>query len=434
MRHLQNGRLTSIMTTLMNESAMDNTTKANALDVSAVRADFPILETKVYGKPLVYLDNGATTHKPQCVINRISQFYGQEYGTVRRGVYALSEGATEAFQNTRDTVAAFLNAPSSDEIIFTRGSTEAINLVAHSYGHTYLNAGDEILISAMEHHANIVPWQQIAQLKGAVIKVIPMNDRGELDMTAYESLLNNKTKMVAVNHVSNSLGTINPVAEMITKAHAVGAAVLVDGAQSAPHMAVDVQALDADFYCFSGHKVYGPTGIGALYGKRQWLEAMVPYQTGGDMIDKVSFEETTFTGIPHKFEAGTPAIAQVVGLGTALNYLTQLGLPAIAAHEADLLAYATKQMQSIDGLGIIGTARHKASLISFMVEGAHPLDMGTLLDHEGVAIRTGHHCAQPVMRHFNVSATARASFGIYNTRNEVDTFVAALTKVLGLLR
>ncbi len=422
------------MTAVMNQLTEPEGSPTTAYPIEAIRAEFPILATQVYGKPLVYLDNGATTHKPQCVIDCISQFYSKEYGTVRRGVYALSEGATEAFQNTREAVATFLNAPSSDEIIFTRGSTEAINLVAHSFGHTYLNPGDEILISAMEHHANIVPWQQIAKLKGATIKVIPMDSNGVLDMSAYASLLSPKTKLVAVNHVSNALGTINPVAEMIKQAHAVGAAVLVDGAQSTPHITVDVQALDADFYCFSGHKVYAPTGVGVLFGKRTLLEAMVPYQTGGDMIDQVSFDGTTFTDIPHKFEAGTPAIAQVVGLGEALRYLTRIGLPAIAQHEADLLAYATERMQTIDGLRIIGTAPHKASLISFVVDGAHPLDIGTLLDHEGVAIRTGHHCAQPVMRHFDVSATARVSFGMYNTRSEIDAFVQALQKVLTLLR
>jgi cysteine desulfurase/selenocysteine lyase len=404
------------------------------LNVEAVRVDFPILVKQVYDKPLVYLDNGATTQKPRQVIDAISNFYANEYGTVRRGVYALSEGATEAFQSVREKAATFINAESADNIIFVRGCTEAINLVAHSFGHTFLKPGDEVLITAMEHHANIVPWQLICARLGATLKVLPIDERGQLRMEELPNLLTEKTKFVSVTHVSNALGTINPVESIIEQAHAVGAKVLVDGAQSAPHMAVDVKAMGADFYCFSGHKVYGPSGAGILYGKIDLLEAMVPYQAGGDMIDVVTFEETTFAAPPSKFEAGTPAIAQVIGLGAALDYVSALGMDAIDAHEAELLAYATEKMQTIDGLKIIGTADNKASLISFVIDGVHHLDLGTLLDHEGVAIRTGHHCTQPIMQHFNVSGTARASFGIYNTKAEIDTFVIALNKVIDLLR
>lgn len=420
----------------MPASLSNPATQTSTVDynVDSVRGDFPILSTKVYDKPLVYLDNGATTQKPRQVIDRISQFYAEEYGTVRRGVYALSEGATNAFQGVREQVASFLNAESADNIIFTRGCTEAINLVAHSFSETFLKPGDEVLISAMEHHANIVPWQLACARHGATLRVLPINTTGELQLDELSSLLTEKTKLVAVTHVSNALGTINPVKTIIDAAHNVGAAVLVDGAQSAPHMAVDVQALGADFYCFSGHKVYGPTGAGALYGKMDLLDAMVPYQAGGDMIDVVTFDETTFAAPPSKFEAGTPAIAQVAGLGAALDYVTNLGLDAIATHEAALLAYATEQLQTVEGLRIIGTAADKASLISFVIEGVHHLDLGTLLDHEGVAIRTGHHCTQPVMQHFGVSGTARVSFGVYNTHHEIDAFMAALHKTIGLLK
>lgn len=408
-----------------------------AFDVTSIRADFPILSQLVHGKPLIYLDNGATTHKPQAVIDRISHFYAHEYGTVRRGVYALSEGATEAFNNTRITVQQFLHAKQPEEIIFVRGSTEAINLVAHSYGLPHVGKDDEVLVSAMEHHANIVPWQQLCLQTGAKLRVIPMDERGVLDIEHFKTMLNKKTKLVAVNHVSNALGTINPVKELTELAHANGehTAVLIDGAQGAPHMAVDVQDINCDFYCFSGHKLYGPTGIGVLYAKHHWQEQMIPYQTGGDMIETVTFEKTTFTAPPHQFEAGTPAIAQVVGLGAALKYINTIGLTAIANHEAHLLNVATERMtEHIDGLRIIGTAPKKASLISFVVDGAHPLDMGTLIDREGVAMRTGHHCAQPVMQHFNVPATARVSFGMYNTVDDIDAFITAINKVLDLLR
>lgn len=404
-------------------------------DVDAVKADFPIFGQLIHGKPLIYLDNGATTHKPQSVIDRISNFYANEYGTVRRGVYALSEGSTDAFNQVRQQCKNFLHAEIADEIIFVRGSTEAINLVAHSYGLPHVGKDDEVIISAMEHHANIVPWQQLCLRVGAKLRVIPMDQDGVLDLVHFETMLNDRTKLVAVNHVSNALGTINPVKAMAQLAHKNGTPILVDGAQGAPHMRVDVQDLDCDFYCFSGHKLYGPTGVGVLYAKHTWQEKMIPYQCGGDMIDMVTFERTTFASPPNKFEAGTPAIAQVIGLGAALDYVNAIGINAIAAHEEHLLQVATERMTTeIDGLRIIGTAPHKASLISFVVDGAHPLDIGTLLDREGVAIRTGHHCAQPVMQHFGVPATARTSFGIYNTLDDIDAFVMAINKVLGLLR
>ncbi len=409
-----------------------DSSKPKTYDVEAIRKDFPILSRTFYDKPLIYLDNGATTQKPKAVIDRISRFYSEEYGTVRRGVYALSEGSTEAFSQTRETVKTFLNAEKTSEIIFTKGTTEAINLVAHSYGQPFVQAGDEVIVSAMEHHANIVPWQQICLAKGATLKVIPMNERGELILDEYEKLLSPKTRLVAVNHVSNALGTINPVRRIIEMAHQAGAVVLLDGAQGAPHLKVDVQALDCDFYAFSGHKLYGPTGVGVLYAKQEHLEAMVPYQTGGDMIETVTFEKTTFTEPPHKFEAGTPAIAQVVGLGAAIDYVNAIGLSAIASHEHQLLSYATKALSDVPGLKIMGTASMKAGLISFVLEAAHPLDIGTLLDHEAIAIRTGHHCAQPVMRHFNVPATARASFGMYNTTDEIDALVTGLHKVIDM--
>ncbi len=407
--------------------------KTKTYDVEAIRNDFPILSKTFYDKKLVYLDNGATTQKPKVVIDRISRFYSEEYGTVRRGVYALSEGSTEAFAQSRDIVKSFLNAENSSEIIFTKGTTEAINLVAHSYGQPFIQAGDEVIVSAMEHHANIVPWQQICLAKGATLKVIPMNERGELILEDYAKLLTDKTRVVSVNHVSNALGTINPIRRIVEMAHQAGAVVFVDGAQGAPHLGVDVQALDCDFYAFSGHKIYGPTGVGVLYAKQEHLEAMVPYQTGGDMIETVTFEETTFTDPPHKFEAGTPAIAQVVGLGAAIDYINSVGLSAIASHEHQLLKYATEKIEEIPGLKIIGTAGMKAGLISFVLEAAHPLDIGTLLDHEAIAIRTGHHCAQPVMKRFNVPATARASFGMYNTREEIDALVKGLHKVIEMM-
>jgi len=406
------------------------------LDAARLREDFPIFAhyEAQHGKPLTYLDNGATTHKPQAVIDAISTFYSQSYGTVRRGVYALSEGATAAYHGVREQVAGFLNAPNAQHIIFTKGTTEALNLVAHGFGWAMLNPGDRVVITGMEHHANIVPWQQIAEKRQATVAAVPIRDDGTLDRDALRALLAPPTKILAITHVANSLGTINPIAEIIAEAHAAGIPVLVDGAQGAPHMPVDVQALDCDFYCFSGHKLYGPTGIGVLSAKTEWLERMVPYQCGGDMIDVVTLERTTFTAPPHKFEAGTPPIAEVIGLGAALSYVTSVGMAAIDAHERALLNEATQKLLAIDGLRIIGTAPNKAGLVSFTIAGAHPLDLGTLLDQRGVAIRTGHHCAQPVMQRFGVTATARASFGLYNTPHDIDTLVDAIQGILPLLR
>jgi cysteine desulfurase/selenocysteine lyase len=398
-------------------------------EVLRLRADFPVLSQQVYGKPLVYLDNAATTQKPQVVIDRIADYYAHENGTVRRGVYKLSEKSTQAFDETRRKVAQLINAASASEIIFTRGTTEAINLVAASFGRTFIGEGDEIIISAIEHHANIVPWQQVCLEKGAILRVIPVNDAGELDLDAYDALLNERTKLVAVVHISNALGTINPIKIMIDRAHALNVPVLVDGAQSAPHMAVDVQALDCDFFAFSGHKLYGPTGVGVLYGKMKHLEAMPPYQFGGDMIHTVTFEKTTFAKPPAKFEAGTPAIAEVIALGTTIDYLQAIGLDRMGAYENELLEYATAGMLEIPEVRILGTAKEKAGILSFTLKGAHPHDIGTILDREGVAIRAGHHCAQPIMDRFGVPATARASFSFYNTRQDIDALLAAVQVV-----
>ncbi len=404
----------------------------SADEVLKLRADFPVLRQQVYGKPLVYLDNAATTQKPQVVIDRITDYYSHENGTVRRGVYKLSEQSTLAFDESRRKVARLLNAPSAAEVIFTRGTTEAINLVASSYGRAFIGAGDEIIVSAIEHHANIVPWQQLCLEKGAILKVIPVNDDGELIQDAYEALLSERTRLVAIGHVSNALGTINPVKAMIEKAHAVGAVVLVDGAQSTPHMQVDVQELDCDFFAFSGHKLYGPTGIGVLYGKMKQLEAMPPYQCGGDMIHSVSFEKTVFAKPPAKFEAGTPAIAEVIALGSAIDYLQAIGLGRIGAYEHELLQYATERISEIPEVRLIGTANEKAGILSFTIKGAHPHDIGTILDREGIAVRAGHHCAQPVMERFHVPATARASFSFYNTREDVDALIRAIHVVIQL--
>lgn len=400
--------------------------------IQQIRQDFPVLSQTVYGKPLVYLDNGATTQKPQVVIDRMYQYYSTQNGTVRRGVYKLSEESTRLFDESRQKVANLLNAASASEIIFTKGTTESINLVASCLARPQLKAGDEILVSAIEHHANIVPWQQVCQEKGAVLKVIPVDDNGELVLSEYKKLLSDKTFLVAVNHVSNALGTINPVAEMIRLAHEQNIPVLIDGAQSTPHMPVDVQALDADFYTFSAHKIYGPTGLGVLYGKMKHLETMPPYQFGGDMIHSVTFEKTTFAKPPGKFEAGTPAIAQVIGLGTAIDYLNNIGLETIVAYETELLHYATEQLSAIPQVRIIGQAKEKAAIISFVIQGAHPHDIGTILDREGIAIRAGHHCAQPTMERFGVPATARASFSFYNTKADIDALVAAVHKVIAL--
>ncbi len=398
-------------------------------DVFVWRIEFPIFSREVQGKPLVYLDNAATSQKPNAVIASERHYYEALNANVHRGVHTLSQEATDAFEGARDTVRRFLNAAQREEIIFTRGATEAVNLVAHSWGRSNLKAGDEILVSEMEHHANIVPWQMLCEVTGAVLKVIPIDDRGALVEGAAQAMMNSKTRLVGITQVSNALGTVNPVADMIRAAHAVGAVVLVDGAQAVPHLAVDVQALDCDFYVFSGHKLYAPTGIGVLYGKRELLEKMPPYQGGGDMIAHVTFKKTTYNQLPYKFEAGTPHIAGVVGLGAAIEFVESVGLDNIAAHEDRLLAYATQQAEAFEGLRIIGTAPGKASILSFTLKGVHPHDIGTILDSAGVAIRTGHHCAMPVMDHFSVMATARASFAFYNTLEEVDALFVALRRV-----
>jgi cysteine desulfurase/selenocysteine lyase len=400
-----------------------------AFDVQKVRRDFPVLHQKVHGKPLVYLDNAATTQKPLAVIEAIQHYYLHDNSNIHRGVHTLSERATEAYERVRETARKFLNAASTKEIIFVRGTTEAINLVAQTYGRKNIGGGDEIVITALEHHSNIVPWQMLCEEKGAILRVAPINDQGELLLEDFEKLLNAKTKIVAIAHLSNALGTINPVREIIRMAHARNIPVLVDGAQAAPRLQVDVQALDCDFYAISGHKLYGPTGIGILYGKTKLLEAMPPWQGGGDMIASVTFDKTVYNRLPYKFEAGTPNIADTIGLGAAIDYLNHLGLEEIERHEADLLAYATESVGAISDVRIIGTAREKAGVLSFVMGEIHPHDIGTILDTEGIAIRTGHHCAQPVMQRFNIPATARASFGLYNTREEIDALVAGIRKV-----
>jgi cysteine desulfurase/selenocysteine lyase len=403
------------------------------IDVHSIRAEFPILKRKIYGKPLVYLDNAATSQKPRFVLDAIEDYYEKENANIHRGVHYLSERATADYERVRVQAQRFLNAAKSSEIIFVRGTTEAINLVAQTYGRANVGAGDEILITAMEHHSNIVPWQMLCGEKGSKLRVAPINDRGELLLDEFEKLLGPKTKIVAITHVSNALGSVNPVKRMIEMAHRRNIPVLVDGAQAVPHMSVDVQALDCDFYAFSGHKVYGPTGIGVLYGKTALLEAMPPYQGGGDMISSVTFEKTTYNKLPYKFEAGTPDIAGVIGLGAALEYVADVGLDAIAAHEHDLLVYATEKLSAIPRLRLIGTAAEKAGVLSFVLDDIHPHDIGTILDQEGIAIRTGHHCSQPVMDRFCIPATARASFAIYNTREDVDALVKGIRKVREVL-
>jgi cysteine desulfurase / selenocysteine lyase len=400
-----------------------------ALDVARLRRDFPILARRVYDKPLCYLDNAATSQKPRCVIDSEAHYYAETNANIHRGIHRLSQEATDAYEAARDGVRRFINAARCEEIVFVRGTTEAINLVAASYGQR-LKPGDEILISAMEHHSNIVPWQMLCERSGAVLRVAAINDAGELDAASFESLLGERTRLVAITHVSNALGTINPLKQLITLAHAYGAVVLVDGAQAVPHLAVDVQALDCDFYAFSGHKLYGPTGTGVLYGKAALLDAMPPWQGGGDMIRQVTFAKSTWNDLPYKFEAGTPNIAGGIALGAAIAYLNEVGLPAIAAHEHTLLAYASAQAAATPGLRLIGTARSKASILSFVVDGVHAHDVGTILDLDGVAVRTGHHCAMPVMARFGVPATVRASFALYNTPAEVDTLFGALAKVI----
>ena len=410
------------------------TVHRSSFDVERIRRDFPILHRTVHGKKLVYLDNANTTQKPQSVIDRIVRYYTEENSNVHRGVHHLSEVATAAYESARTTVKRFLNARDEKEIVFTRGTTEGINLVASSWGRKNLHSGDEVLISTIEHHSNIVPWQILCDEVRASLRVIPVNDAGELLLDAYAKLLTPRTRMVAIGHASNALGTINPIKEMIAMAHEAGALVLVDGAQGVPHLNVDVQDLGCDFYAFSSHKVYGPTGIGALYGREELLNAMPPYQGGGDMILSVSFEKTTYNALPYKFEAGTPHIEGVIGLGAALDYVSAIGIENIAAHEQEVLAYATARLQEVDGLRLIGTAHEKASVISFTLEGVHPHDIGTILDQEGVAIRTGHHCAQPLMMRFNVPATVRASFAMYNTKAEADALVAGLGEVIKVFR
>ena len=399
------------------------------LDVERIRKDFPILRQKVHGKPLVYLDNAATSQKPRQVIDAITHFYTSDCANIHRGVHQLSERSTLAYEESRVKVKRFLNAGDAHEIVFVRGTTEAINLVARTFGRRRVGAGDEVVISALEHHSNIVPWQMLCEEQGARLRVIPMNDAGELLLDEYEKLLNARTRMVALGHVSNALGTVNPVREMIRTAHARGIPVLVDGAQAVPHMKVDVRALDADFYALSAHKMIGPTGIGVLYGKAALLEEMPPYQGGGDMIRTVTFEKTTYNDVPYKFEAGTPNIAAGIALGTAIDYLEAIGMDRIEAWEHQLLAYGTELLEPTPGVRLIGTARDKASVLSFVMDGVHPHDVGTILDHEGIAVRTGHHCAQPVMDRFGIAATTRASLAFYNTRAELDALAAGLARV-----
>ena len=398
-------------------------------DINKIREDFPILSREVYGKPLVYLDNGATTQKPRCVVEAITNEYYSVNANVHRGVHFLSQQATELHEASRETVRRFINARSTDEIIFTRGTTESINLLASSFADSQMQAGDEVIVSTMEHHSDIVPWQLQAAKKGIVIKVIPMNDKGELLQDEYKKLFTEKTKLVCVMHVSNVLGTVNPVKEMIAEAHEHNVPVLVDGAQSVPHMKVDVQDLDADFFAFSGHKVYGPTGVGVLYGKEEWLDKLPPYQGGGEMIQSVSFEKTTFNELPFKFEAGTPDYIGTTALAKALDYVSAIGMDQIEAHEQELTKYAMQRLKQIEGMRIFGEADHKSSVISFLVGNIHHLDMGTLLDRLGIAVRTGHHCAQPLMIRLGIEGTVRASFGLYNTKEEIDVLAAGIERV-----
>jgi cysteine desulfurase / selenocysteine lyase len=405
------------------------TDPATALDIEAIRAEFPVLDQQVRGHQLVYLDNAATTQKPREVVDAIVRYYYEDNANVHRGVHTLSQRATKSFDAVRRKAKEFINAADEREVIFVRGATEAINLVAQSYGRTFIGEGDEIIISAMEHHSDIVPWQMICEKTGATLRTIPFNDNGELRLDVLEEMLSERTKLVACVHVSNALGTINPIREIAAMAHAHGAVVLVDGAQAAPHIRIDVQELDCDFYTISSHKMYGPTGIGVLYGRRELLEKMPPYQGGGDMIASVTFEKTEYNTLPYKFEAGTPHIEGVIGFGAAIDFIERIGIERIAAHEADLLAYATEKISQIPGVTVIGRAEKKASVLSFIIEGVHAHDVGTILDFDGIAIRAGHHCAQPVMLCFGIAATARASFAVYNTRQEVDALVTALAKV-----
>lgn len=403
------------------------------VDIAALRKAFPILDQVVNGHPLVYFDNAATTQKPKAVIQSLVDYYSGYNANIHRGIHALAEKATKAYEETRVSAQHFLGAREKEEIIFVRGVTEAINLVARSLGSVILHRGDEMIISGLEHHSNIVPWQMIAEERGATIRVIPVTAAGELDLTAFDNLLSSKTKLVSVNHASNSLGTINPIESIIQKAHAVGALVMVDGAQAAAHLDIDVQKLDCDFYCISGHKMYGPTGVGVLYGKREHLERMPPYMGGGEMIKEVTFAKTTYNDIPYKFEAGTPNIADVIALNEAFAFINQLGKEAIRNHEHQLLSYAVQQLSRIKGMRLIGTAKEKVSVQSFLLEGIHPFDVGQLLDARGIAVRTGHHCTQPLMDHFGIEGTVRASFAVYNTREEVDKLAEGLSRITGIL-
>jgi cysteine desulfurase/selenocysteine lyase len=409
-------------------------TLGSTFDVTRVRADFPILTQQVYGKPLVYLDNAASAQKPQQVIDAVSNFYGTGYASIHRGLYSLSERATETYESTRNTVQRFIGARDVREIVFVRGTTEAINLVAQTYGRTHFRPGDEIVISAMEHHSNLVPWQMLCEDKGAFLRVVPISDEGELLLQEFEKLLSPRTRLVAVAHVSNVLGTINPIRQICEMAHSHNIPVLVDGAQAVPHLAVNVQELDCDFYAFSGHKLFGPTGVGILYGKATLLEAMPPYQGGGHMISSVTFEKTLYNSLPAKFEAGTPNIAGTIGLGVAIEYLNRIGIEAITAYERELLSYATEALSEIRELRLIGTAKQKTGVLSFVLDGIHPHDIGSILDREGIAIRAGHHCAQPLMTRFGVPATARASLVFYNTKEEIDALVSGIRKVLDVFR
>jgi len=409
------------------------TTKTEILDIQKIRSDFPILSREVNGKPLVYLDNGATSQKPQSVISAVNKYYANENSNIHRGIHTLSQEATTAYEEARTTVQEFLNAAHSHEVIFTSGTTGSLNLLASSIGKKHINKGDEIIISTMEHHSNIVPWQMLCEEKGAILKVVPINDKGEFLMDEFENLLSDKTKLVSVTHVSNTLGTINPVKEIITRAHQNGAFVIIDGAQAVPHTKVDVQDLDCDFYVFSAHKILGPTGVGILYGKESLLNDLPPYQGGGDMIKTVTFEKTTYNCLPHKFEAGTPNIAGGIGLTAAIDYMNKIGIDKIEAHEHALLSYATKEIKQLEGVRIIGEAEKKASVLSFLVDGTHPSDIGMIIDKLGIAIRTGHHCTEPLMNRFQIPGTARASFAFYNTFEEVDIFINALKRAIKML-
>jgi len=413
---------------------MGLSTTIPSIEIKKIREQFPILHQEINGKPLVYLDNAATSQKPKQVIQALTDYYEGYNANIHRGIHTLAEKATKAFEDTRKSVKKFLNAEHEEEIIFVRGVTEGINLVAYSFGKAFINKGDEIIISALEHHSNIVPWQILCEERGASLKVIPVNDKGELNIEQYKSILNNRTRMVALNHASNSMGTINPVKEIIELAHAVGAKVLIDGAQSAAHLSIDVQDLDCDFYVISSHKMYGPTGAGALYGKKALLEVMPPYMGGGEMIKDVSFSKTTYNDLPYKFEAGTPNIADIVAMKAAIDFINELGKENIAAYEAELLAYATEKISSIKGIRLIGTAKEKVAVLSFVVDGIHHFDIGQMLDARGIAVRTGHHCTQPLMDLFGIEGTVRASFLVYNTKEEIDKLAEGLERIINFLK